>query len=279
MTDSHSGYSHYVGIILIFASSIYLLFRMEIGLLISIIGIIIGSGLVVGDILFRAFVEPRLKDRREDVKRHKKKLVDKILKRLRDANIYYEDFSVLVTDVDDLKKQDSFELAFQHLRAYPDILDNWDKSMEKIECLNNKLNNSNDLRDYILGKISHRFSNQYMNYLLSNIWLIIERYITGKIENLNNLKIDTQRNPKYCYVDDIGIHCKKYNNKKVKRALMDLIKDNGFREKLSKIQEENMALRKAYDDKFKGYLKELLNKLENGYNLKGKCKECSLLDC
>ncbi len=251
---------------------------MEIGLLIPIIGIIIGSGLVIVDILFRVIIEPRLKDRREDIKKHKRKLVKKILHRLRDANIYYENFKILITVVDDLKKQDLFDLAFRHLRAYPDILDNWNKSMEKIEYLNSKLNDSNGLKNYILRKISNEFDEQYIKYLLSHIWLIIQSNAKGNIKDLDEIKIDIETNPKYCYIlleNDIGIHCKRYGNKKVKQVIVDLIRDNEFRRRLSEITEENKELRNIYEDKFKRNLKELLDRLENGYNLKGKCKECS----
>ena len=134
------------------------------------VGLFVGIALIIFG-LGRTPAEEWIKDRLEERKNHKRKLVNKILSRLLKVNQYYKDFSVSLTDVDDLRGQNSFCMALQHLKAYPDILDSWNKSNELVKKINKNLD---DLVKHFYNNIEKDIGVKYKGCLTHPINHMIE---------------------------------------------------------------------------------------------------------
>lgn len=271
-------------IYLILFSDMTLIETIIIGILISV-----GSGLILF-VLIR-YIGGKLDRKKEDKREHKKELIDRILRNLQLLVIRYEDYRIWMDNLDKIKKQKEYKLTMKHLKAYPDILNPWNNSNEQIDGLDELNIKLGKLRDLVSGEINSKLGKNYVG-LLTSVWSIIKGTFPLKnIENSGDMNkfldgIIIEIKNKMIYVDSkesknlITLSGRGMNIPKVKKFLSNLLADIEFRKKLTEIKMKNDELEKLFNDGFKKNLGKLLKNITGREeDLRGKCEECSILDC
>ena len=269
----------------------------------DLVGIIIGGiiGGIIGYLIAMTVAKRQRRWEKSDKKkerlvglltRHKKKIVDDGLIKLYqldikrdDFTIWKDSFNIWMDGLDELKKQNIYGQAIEHLKAYSDINDMWIDLNKKVKDLNIKLKN---LRKYISDESSNKLGEDSIKRLRSPIWCVIERLVSKKTikekkeieEFLDDITINPEERPiSVDYKDKnlITFFCGYLDVKKVKIFISDLFhRDTEFREKVAGITVKYKELERLFKEDFKTNLKKLLQDLKGMEDeLKGDCYECS----